>query len=308
MTKKLAALLAWMMVAWMHGIAQDTLPNFSAVTRGNNKVIISWTNTYPVTNQISIQRSADSTRNFKTILTVPDPKVLQNGFVDAKAEKPNMFYRLFIVLDSGKYLFTPSKRPFWDTAYKAASESLVENNETSRRVVVADDVPANEAALIKENIKENIKAAEKPAPPVPKPEKWFVVMRRDTLLTQVREKDFRRFRDSVVNKTKDTISFASVDTIVIKPFVPKEVYKPSRYVYTEKDGNVSIALPDAGSKKYSLKFFDMEENPLFEIKEIKESPLVLDKVNFLHAGWYKFELYEDGKLKEKHRFFIPRDF
>jgi hypothetical protein len=133
-------------------------------------------------------------------------------------------------------------------------------------------------------------------------------MRRDTLLTQVREKDFRRFRDSVVNKTKDTISFASVDTIVIKPFVPKEVYKPSRYVYTEKDGNVSIALPDAGSKKYSLKFFDMEENPLFEIKEIKESPLVLDKVNFLHAGWYKFELYEDGKLKEKHRFFIPRDF
>jgi|ADGO01.1.fsa_nt_gi hypothetical protein len=165
MTKKLAALLAWMMVAWMHGIAQDTLPNFSAVTRGNNKVIISWTNTYPVTNQISIQRSADSTRNFKTILTVPDPKVLQNGFVDAKAEKPNMFYRLFIVLDSGKYLFTPSKRPFWDTAYKAASESLVENNETSRRVVVADDVPANEAALIKENIKENIKAAENPRRP-----------------------------------------------------------------------------------------------------------------------------------------------
>jgi hypothetical protein len=79
-------------------------------------------------------------------------------------------------------------------------------------------------------------------------------------------------------------------------------------VYTEKDGNVAITLPEAGAKKYSVKFFDEEENALFEIKEVKESSVILDKTNFLRSGWFRFELYEDGKLKEKHRFFIPKDF
>ena len=59
--------------------AQKVLPDFSATTRGSGKTIISWTNAYPVVNQISIQRSFDSLRNYKTILTVPDPHVLKMG-------------------------------------------------------------------------------------------------------------------------------------------------------------------------------------------------------------------------------------
>jgi len=102
--------------------------------------------------------------------------------------------------------------------------------------------------------------------------------------------------------------FRSIDTIVVKPFVPKEVYKPSIYVFTEKEGNVSISLPDAAAKHYSVKFFDEKNNPLFEINKVKESPLILDKANFLRSGWFRFELYEDGKLKEKNKFFIPKDF
>ena len=38
-------------------VAQDTLPRFTATTRGTGKVIISWSNPYPVVSQISIQRS-----------------------------------------------------------------------------------------------------------------------------------------------------------------------------------------------------------------------------------------------------------
>src|SRR2546423_5852746 len=96
--------------------SQNTLPDFSVTTKGNGKIIISWNNAYPVVTQISIQRSFDSLRNYKTILTVPDPRVSQNGFVDAKAPTDFQFYRLFIVLDSGKYLFTKAKRPTWDTS------------------------------------------------------------------------------------------------------------------------------------------------------------------------------------------------
>ena len=83
--------------------AQKVLPDFSVTTRGNGKAIISWNNAYPVVTQISIQRSYDSLRNYKTLLTVPDPHIPQNGFVDSKAPTDYQFYRLFIVLDSGKY-------------------------------------------------------------------------------------------------------------------------------------------------------------------------------------------------------------
>src|ERR1700722_14568687 len=95
--------------------AQDTLPRFSATARGPGKILISWHNNYPVVTQISIQRSTDSLKNFATLLTVPDPKLPANGAVD-KAPHPNFYYRPFVVLDNGKYLFTPSRRPHSVTA------------------------------------------------------------------------------------------------------------------------------------------------------------------------------------------------
>jgi hypothetical protein len=110
---KVAALFLLIFMCLGQLSAQDTLPKFTVTTKGNNRVLVSWTNAYPNVSQISIQRSYDSTKNFKTILTVPDPSNLQNGFVDTKAPTWFMFYRIFIVLDSGKYVFSPSKRPFW---------------------------------------------------------------------------------------------------------------------------------------------------------------------------------------------------
>src|SRR6185312_11120768 len=91
--------------------AQDTLPHFSATNRGAGKILISWHNNYPVVTQISIQRSAYSLKYFTTLLTVPDPTLPENGAVDGKAPAPDMFYRLFIVFDNGRYLFTASRRP-----------------------------------------------------------------------------------------------------------------------------------------------------------------------------------------------------
>ena len=34
---------------------------------------------------------------------------------------------------------------------------------------------------------------------------------------------------------------------------------------------------------------------------------VLDKTNFVHAGWFTYELYEDEKLKEKNKFQLQKD-
>lgn len=92
----------------------------------------------------------------------------------------------------------------------------------------------------------------------------------------------------------------------VKVVTPKG-YVASRFVYTGKDNNVIISLPDAAAKKYVVKFFDENNNPVFETNKITEPLLIVEKVNFLHSGWFYFELYENGLLKEKHKFFIARD-
>jgi len=276
--------------------AQDTLPRFSVVAKPNNRNVISWTNNFPYTSQISIQRSTDSTRNFKTIITVPDPLVPQNGFVDTKAAGARVFYRLFIVLDSGKYQFSRSSRPAPDTA-SIKDEPILQDNQ---RLVLSDSLSNKDVSRIQEKLKPT-------APPVPKPEKFFVVNKKNTYST-VSQKNFRKFRDSIVYSTRDTLVFASVDTLIIKPFAPVEVFRASKYVYTEKYGNVLITLPEVGRKKYSVNFFEEDKRPLFEINEIKSRSLIVDKTNFVHSGWFWFELFEDGKLKERHKFFIPKDF
>ena len=288
-------LLALFVLLALKSNSQNVLPDFSATTRGNGKTIISWTNAYPVVKQISIQRSYDSLRNYKTILTVPDPRVLQNGFVDSKSPTDFQFYRLFIVLDSGKYLFTKPRRPIWDTSKVVQNPTLSKKEENNR---IVTEIPKTDTAA----------TVTTDPPKVPRPLKNYYVKRRDSLIMQFTENYLRAFRDSLLYKTKDTLVFRSGDTLLIKPFIPKEVYKPSLYVFTGKDGNVTISLPNVAEKKYHLKFFEEDSTPLFELKEVKDSPLTIDKTNFVHGGWFRFELYENGQLKEKHKFYISKEF
>ncbi|MBC7828610.1 MAG: hypothetical protein H7122_12740 [Chitinophagaceae bacterium] len=302
MTRILITVFLFLFLFSGSSLAQDTLPKFTVTTRGTNKIFISWTNTFEAISQISIQRSLDSTKNFKTILTVPDPRVRQNGFVDSKSQTPFMFYRLFIVLEGGKYLFSKSSKPFWDTAHMVKAPVAAVNGNGNKRVLFSEAIPANETeklklSLRKENSQENNAAS-----------KTYILKRGENILGRIAEANFKNFYDSIVYKTKDTIVFKTVDTVLVKAFVPKVVYRPSEYVYTEKDGNITISLADAPKKQYSIKFFEENETELFEIKQVKNALLTLDKSNFLHAGWFWFELYEEGKLKEKHRFYIPKDF
>jgi hypothetical protein len=85
-------------------------------------------------------------------------------------------------------------------------------------------------------------------------------------------------------------------------------FVPSPYVYTNKDGYVFINLPDAPRKKYHIKFFDEDGTLMFELKPITDTGLTLDKANFHHAGWFNFELYNDDKLIEKHKFYLAKMF
>lgn len=95
----------------------------------------------------------------------------------------------------------------------------------------------------------------------------------------------------------------SAATVIKKP-----EYIPSVYVYTNKEGYVFVNLPDAEQKKYRIKFYDSDGSLLFELKQIRDQALTLDKTNFLHAGWFRFELFNEDKLVEENKFYLSRDF
>ena len=211
---------------------QDTLPKFSVRNLGfdrdgNPSIVISWINKYDSLNQISIQTSHDSLKNYRTLISLTDPNAKMNGFADKRAPNDHMFYRLFIVRGNGQYLFSVPKRP---------------SNDTSKVATLMEMVVAKQPD----------------------------------------------FRDQKEAKKPDFV--------------------PSFYVYTNKDGYVFINLPDAEKQKYHIKFFEEDNSFLFEIKNVRQRGLTLDKTNFLHAGWFNFELYNDEKLLERHKFYLGREF
>jgi hypothetical protein len=99
--------------------AQDTLPKFTVKDKTNGRIILSWVNKYVGTKQITIQRSTDSVKNFKSIASMPKPDLEINGFSDTKLKQgEKYFYRLFIMLPNAKFITTKSVRPEIDTAWK----------------------------------------------------------------------------------------------------------------------------------------------------------------------------------------------
>jgi len=221
--------------------AQDTLPKFSVKNVGANRIVIGWLNKFESVKQISIQRSFDSLRNFKTILTVADPTIPENGYVDTKASNDRMFYRLYIMLDKGQFLFSDAKRPGIDTVVK-------------KDAAVKTQLPGINAPVI--------------------------------------------IRDSVV--------IGPVNGNNNRP--KADIYIPSKRVFTFKDGYVRVVLPENADKKYNIKFFTATDELLFELKDVKEKTFRIDKSNFYHSGWFKFELYENDQLLEKNKFYIPKEF
>jgi hypothetical protein len=87
--------------------------------------------------------------------------------------------------------------------------------------------------------------------------------------------------------------------------VRPETYKPSSFVFTNPDGDITIVLPPGRLNNFKIRFYEENGNILFQINDIKEHIFTLDKSNFMHAGWFRFELFENGTLKEKNKVRVP---
>lgn len=260
--------------------AQKPLPDFNIEQKSKNKILISWNNPFETCIQLNVQRSFDSDKNFKTIFSPNSPELPQNGFIDAAFPNPKMYYRIFYVLKGGAYFFSNSK----------LADTISNKTTTSPQIINnTNQYKSNEQQAIEEK-------------------KIVTIYIKDVFLKQLDQTEYKLFRDSIIYQTKDTLYIINEGQISIKPFVAKYVWKPSNFIFSNKTGNVTILVPQAKIRNYNIIFFNEEGDELFEIKHIKETELTLDKTNFMISGWYYFELYEDKKLLEKNKFYLPKDF
>ena len=271
--------------------AQEILPGIT-VKNYNGKIIVSWKNQYPLeVKTINIQRSFDSSKNYTTIGSVLNPQNSENGFVDETPPYNKMYYRLFISFDAGTYIFSEPVRP--------VKETLPPLPMITQDITVVPFVPSKKDGLSKEPVKDSKKETiVKTDVPVEKTE-----------LPPVSKKSKKVKEPITKNNTKEKKSVQSKVEKTIPAVVPDEnaVTYPSRRIYAAKDNNIIINLPHFESRKYLIKFFDEDDKPLFELNKIKEEYLIVEKMNFLRAGWFHFEIYENGKMIEKNKFFIPKD-
>ncbi len=95
---------------------------------------------------------------------------------------------------------------------------------------------------------------------------------------------------------------------IILPTEPKQ-FMPSLTVFTHRDGYVFIQLPvTVNLTNTQIRFFTEEGQALFELTNPALRSFRIDKSNFYRAGWYRFEIWQKGKMTESNRFFLPLEF
>ena len=253
--------------------AQDTLPHFTVVNR-NGKVILSWVNNFPVIKQLSIQRSPDSLKGFKTILTLPDPSSVTNGFLDNNAPDVSSYYKLYILLDNGAYIFSNAQKP-----KKYIPPVAATGNAKPARQKEAGNTNA---------------AATKPAGS-------DIAEGKNTTADASPVKTYPLQSATPASGKKKSDGLKANDLNMARP----QTYTPSGFVFTNPDGDITIVLPPGRLGNFKIRFYEDTGTSLFEINTIKEHIFTVDKSNFLRAGWFSFELFENGILKEKNKVRVP---
>jgi hypothetical protein len=79
------------------------------------------------------------------------------------------------------------------------------------------------------------------------------------------------------------------------------------FIRRERNGDLVIAIPNVTREKYKIRFFDDDNNFLFEVRQIRDPLLIVEKYNFQHTGSFQYELYRESVLIERNTFLIRKD-
>ncbi len=267
--------------------AQTGLPNFTVSDKGNSKVVISWINPYENLVQLCVQRSYDSVKMFKTIFSTESPELPQNGFTDQLKTNARVYYRIFYTMKGGAYFFSSAKLA------QISSASIIINNN-KRDFIPKPETPkiGNEKTTFEDLFAET---------------KQYTIFNNDTVFSSMKGPVFKGFRDSLLLNTKDTLSTLGKDSVAWKTYEPPFVYSTSKFLFINNNGHLTVKLDEAPKKKYDLKITDELDKPILIFKNIKEDYFIIDKTNFYKSGWYRFELIENNRVKERNKFFLPKD-
>lgn len=269
MPKQKLCFLLLMMVsfAWQHSVvAQDSLPSFTLQER-NGMVIVGWNNPFPDLSELVVQRSLDSINGFKSIVSMPDPKAISNGFLDKKVDAVRYYYRVFYVRGDLRFTFSPAQKIIrQDNSLNTGNDG---SNGSNRLSVNAASDQSNRTTAAQNRLGET----------------------NNSLMTASQ----RTSRNNVPMGTQTKI----------ESLVNEEIFTPSALIFTNKEGDLIVALPDAIKRKYSLKVYNEGGMLFFIMKQITEAQLLVDRSNFFHSGWFRYELYDGTQLKEQNKFFIP---
>ena len=263
---------------------QETLPEFTAAIR-SGRPVISWTNPFDKVVQISVQRSQDSLFGFRTIVTMPDPSLAVNGFMDVSAPDTRQYSRIYVQFPYGRFFQTSVKRP--------SEQSLpVAPDASATNQVIPQPVEERPAMS-------GLPSIGRSSPEIPKPEdpKDYENIMKRSKGVYVKKLPWRHLQPG------DPMP---PETAELKVVLPANLFTPSPFLFTNKDGNVVVAMPQRSGGRFSVHFFLPEGMPLFHFDMSKEPILILDKVNFQRSGWFDFEIRQDGRVKERNRIFIPK--
>lgn len=196
----------------VHLSAQRALPGFTVQELGKGKVSISWINPYPTCNQLAVQRSTDGI-NFRTIFSAQSPELPRNGYVDNKLPaSPKVYYRIFYVLAGGNYFFSAIKTATDTGSNDNGGAGNTEEDISGRIAIPTDpknDLTNKDSGLLKDGAEKTIR-----------------IFKRGIFWQEFNTLSYRRFRDSIIQLTQDSLSLIKPGEINWKPFISK----PKEYV------------------------------------------------------------------------------
>ena len=294
---------------------------------------LTWYCQYEGVKSISVQRSADSVRNFTTIGLINAPKKGNGTYRDLHPTVGKNYYRLSIAFGGDLEWFSNTYKIILDSATiakvqqekaaaalavietmkaaEAAAQAAAEQQAASERALNALKEEArvaklNEAAEKKAAQLEKEKAAAATAALIKAAKKVDNIAQEKTeALAEMKAKsnvdklEKEKATPTAESKLDKKVAKKEKSNLLIEPVVapPPFTFVPSTKIYTNPNtGHVTIKLEDAWNRRYSIRFYDPSKNEVLRISRVSKPSLVLDKNNFNSRGIYSFQLFDGSAV------------
>ncbi len=294
---------------------------------------LTWYCQYEGVKSISVQRSADSVRNFTTIGLINAPKKGNGTYRDLYPTVGKNYYRLSIAFGGDLEWFSNTYKIILDSATiakvqqekaaaalaviesmkaaEAAAQAAAEQKAASERALNALKEEArvaklNEAAEKKAAQLEKEKAAAATAALIKAAKKVDNIAQEKTeALAEMKAKsnvdklEKEKVTSTAESKLDKKVAKKEKSNLLIEPVVAPApfTFVPSTKIYTNPNtGHVTIKLEDAWNRRYSIRFYDPSKNEVLRISRVSKPSLVLDKNNFNSRGIYSFQLFDGSAV------------